>query len=417
MERSKLYTHDGDGKLVKSVVNGVTTYYPSTAYHEEGTKITKYYNLGEQRVAMRTNGTLTWLVTDHLGSTNVTANADGSLQSEMRYRPFGETRYTNGITPTDYRYTGQLQPAEAGLYFYSARWYDPQLGRFIQADTVVPGAGNPGAYDRYAYVLNNPINLTDPFGHGCRRNLGAGHFSEMDCPEDAWSYNGDPATGEEPSVNIYQQTISAVYNITTTGGNWTKAQAKELLHTLEAVDAGIDKFTGGKGLNWINNNWGGSSISTGSNDPITEFNNQFFNGRSHVIGSHVFMSEGFQSNRWAISDGGGDAWIAHEFTHVWDNRTSILSTATIIGGGAGDVLMDLVGGESTAPFGLRFTDNSLQVREGFEFPPEPNWNYGNSSPADYFANTFVAAVLFPEKSNVPQISVSFMRILIQLTSK
>ncbi len=165
MERSKLYTHNGDGYLVKSVVNGITTYYPSTAYQEEETKITKYYSLGGQKVAMRTNGVLTWLVTDHLGSTNVTANADGSLQSEMRYRAFGETRYTNGITPTDYRYTGQLQQAEVGLYFYNARWYDPQLGRFIQADTLIPGAGNSKPYDRYSYVLNNPINFNDPSGH------------------------------------------------------------------------------------------------------------------------------------------------------------------------------------------------------------------------------------------------------------
>jgi hypothetical protein len=50
-----------------------------------------------------------------------------------------------------------------GLYFYNARWYDPSLGRFIQADTVTP----PGVLgmDRYAYVSNNPIRYNDPTGH------------------------------------------------------------------------------------------------------------------------------------------------------------------------------------------------------------------------------------------------------------
>ena len=49
--------------------------------------------------------------------------------------------------------------------FYVARWYDPVLGRFAQADTVVPGAGNPMAWDRYAYVNNNPVGYSDPTGH------------------------------------------------------------------------------------------------------------------------------------------------------------------------------------------------------------------------------------------------------------
>jgi RHS repeat-associated protein len=53
------------------------------------------------------------------------------------------------------------------LMFYNARWYDPYLARFAQADSIVP-AGVQG-YDRYAYVNNNPVNYNDPSGHiGCR---------------------------------------------------------------------------------------------------------------------------------------------------------------------------------------------------------------------------------------------------------
>ncbi len=49
--------------------------------------------------------------------------------------------------------------------YYGARWYDPSLGRFAQADTVLPGAGNPQAWDRYAYSLNNALKYVDPSGH------------------------------------------------------------------------------------------------------------------------------------------------------------------------------------------------------------------------------------------------------------
>ena len=53
--------------------------------------------------------------------------------------------------------------ADFGLMFYKARWYDSSLGRFAQADSIVP-AGVQG-YDRYAYGLNNPSRYTDPSGH------------------------------------------------------------------------------------------------------------------------------------------------------------------------------------------------------------------------------------------------------------
>ncbi len=50
--------------------------------------------------------------------------------------------------------------------FYNARWYDPALSRFAQADSIVP-AGVQGL-DRYAYVNNNPLRYTDPTGHICQ---------------------------------------------------------------------------------------------------------------------------------------------------------------------------------------------------------------------------------------------------------
>jgi RHS repeat-associated protein len=83
----------------------------------------------------------------------------------MRYRAFGATRFTSGVTPTTFRYTGQREEAGLGLYYYGARWYDPALGRFVQADTIVPNPGDPQAFDRYAYVNNNPLKYIDPSGH------------------------------------------------------------------------------------------------------------------------------------------------------------------------------------------------------------------------------------------------------------
>jgi hypothetical protein len=59
------------------------------------------------RTADSTTSSLVYFLGDHLGSTSLTVNPDGSKIAEMRYTAWGETRYTSGVTPTDYQYTGQ----------------------------------------------------------------------------------------------------------------------------------------------------------------------------------------------------------------------------------------------------------------------------------------------------------------------
>jgi RHS repeat-associated protein len=108
---------------------------------------------------------VTYLHGDHLGSTSLTTNEAGAVVARVLYYPYGETRYTEGTLQTDYQYTGQRNEQGIGLYDYVARFYDPALGRFVSADTVVPNPANPQDLNRYAYVRNNPLSYTDPSGH------------------------------------------------------------------------------------------------------------------------------------------------------------------------------------------------------------------------------------------------------------
>ena len=131
-----------------------------------GSSVTKYYFAGSQRIAMRKDTTLYYLLSDHLGSTSIVTDAAGTVISQTRYKAWGEVRHQSGVTPTEYGFTGQFShTADFGLMFYNARWYDPALGRFAQADSIVP----PGVQglDRYAYVNNSPMNYVDPSGHIC----------------------------------------------------------------------------------------------------------------------------------------------------------------------------------------------------------------------------------------------------------
>jgi RHS repeat-associated protein len=172
---SATFTYDGDGNRIKATVAGATTTFVGNYFEWTGSTSTmvKYYFAGGTRMAMRTGGNadanVKWLFGDHLGSTSVTADYTGALLSRTLYKPWGGVRYQSGTLPTDYTYTGQYShTGDFGLMFYNARWYDPALGRMAQADTMVPGAGNPMAWDRYAYGFNNPIKYIDPSGHiGC----------------------------------------------------------------------------------------------------------------------------------------------------------------------------------------------------------------------------------------------------------
>lgn len=209
-----------------------------------GERWTSYYHAGVRRVALRVQDgdtaseAVSFLFGDHLGSTSVVADGTGSLIAEMGYLPWGELRFESGASPTDYGYTDQYNETDdTGLLFYNARWYDPALGRFAQADTVVPGASdadastmsgvadamftpltvgyqenailekanrdarviqdeggmlfqddaahfilgvhNPKAseknIDRFSYVENNPLRFTDPTGHKVGGNVDFGY--------------------------------------------------------------------------------------------------------------------------------------------------------------------------------------------------------------------------------------------------
>ena len=94
------------------------------------------------------------------GSASLTTDASGIKTSELRYRPFGEVRYSSESAPSQYQFTGQEAETGVGsLYNYGAREYSPILDRFISADTIVPGAGNPQNLNRYSYAPGNPMTV------------------------------------------------------------------------------------------------------------------------------------------------------------------------------------------------------------------------------------------------------------------
>ena len=108
-----------------------------------------------------------YYIADHLGSSSVMTDRAGVLVQHYEYAAYGNERYNAG-TPAlqvSNRYTGQVLDEETGLYYYNARYYDPELGRFTQPDTIVPDPSHSQSLNRYTYANNSPLVYVDPSGH------------------------------------------------------------------------------------------------------------------------------------------------------------------------------------------------------------------------------------------------------------
>jgi hypothetical protein len=83
-----------------------------------------------------------------------------------------------------------------GLMDYKSRFYSPMLGRFIQPDNIIPGAGNPQSWNRFSYVWNNPINFNDPTGYAGDGNNPCGVLGDQCAIQALLIYPSPPILGQ-----------------------------------------------------------------------------------------------------------------------------------------------------------------------------------------------------------------------------
>ncbi|AZR73477.1 hypothetical protein BBF96_08830 [Anoxybacter fermentans] len=108
------------------------------------------------------------------------SNGTGKVVWEQDYLPFGEDLYKPGTSivnfevETRYKFTGQRQVVGIGLYYYGARYYDPEIGRFITEDVYPGNLINQLSQNLYIYVLQNPLKYVDPLGYMANLTAGTG---------------------------------------------------------------------------------------------------------------------------------------------------------------------------------------------------------------------------------------------------
>jgi RHS repeat-associated protein len=164
--------YDADGQMIRRMENAGQASEADSVFlgklYEDDLKVnlvTKHYFFNGQIVAQKDNAEVTFVLTDHLGSTAMTLYTSGTTKGQQRYDPWGDSRWSSNYSHMGYRYTSQRWDGKMKLLDYNARYYDPEIGKFISADTIVPGDNKTQALNRYSYSFNRPIISTDPNGH------------------------------------------------------------------------------------------------------------------------------------------------------------------------------------------------------------------------------------------------------------
>ncbi len=290
----------------------------------------------------------------------------GVIMSTAYFLPYGGYRYPSTPPPselTDTGFTGHKHNDSVGLIYMQARFYVPSIGRFAIADSIVPGPTNPQAFNRYSYVLGNPIRYTDPSGH-CAQD-------DSECWEIA-----------DQLYSQYGWTIEGI---------WSLEQVKTMLEGAQLLEAWIESILFEQGLpqnvnarGVMRTLFGGATIAHPSDFSGFRLMDEG-NGYHHVWGTTVYMLDEFTSGQ-----------LIHEMFHIADNKFGFdeLGGSAAWGGGPADDMVQTVGQDISDCF-YRSRCSGYGYTPGAEPPPGSPGSYAWEGPSEDFAQTGRYSALNP----------------------
>tara|TARA_B110001454_G_scaffold219058_1_gene249667 strand:+ start:18570 stop:19886 length:1317 start_codon:yes stop_codon:yes gene_type:complete len=172
---SRAYIYDGDNVISEfdNSGNRLTTHIHSSL-RDDDILSTEVTTNGKDSGIAKNAGRYHY-IKDHLGSIEAVTDSSGEIIQKISYSTFGKVekivdRNSIDITnspnvSTAYSFNGRELDRESGLIYYRARYYSPELGRFIQKDPDPGVISKPATFaNKYAYVENNPLKFRDPKG-------------------------------------------------------------------------------------------------------------------------------------------------------------------------------------------------------------------------------------------------------------
>ncbi len=254
---------------------------------------------------------------DHLGSIELVTNHFGEVIDRLSYTPWGQRRqdvwthgnsFHKGVERRGFTGHEHLAYADFELIHMNGRVYDPALARFVSADPFADGLAASQSLNRYAYVGNNPVSLTDPSGHFIGIILGFA-FSHLTTSITAKVVLGAVIGGLQTAIS---------------GGDW-----EDVLQgaALGGVAAGIAH---------------GIGEHFGHNPSVFDFGNEFGRALAHGLsqgGLHEVAGGGFGDGFLGGFFGsvGSSLMSSPGFGNTFDTRSSRLFAAVVIGGTASEL--------------------------------------------------------------------------------
>jgi len=166
------FTYDGDGKRTSKTVDGATTNYtydvntalPVVLVEGSDAGDTRYIYGLDLITRVAPDGSAGYYHYDGLGSTRQLTDEAGDAVAGYEYGAFGRLRAMSGSSSNPFQFTGEQMDDETQLAYLRARFYDPEIGRFLMIDPFEGFDSIVSTLNRYAYGENRPTVLTDPSG-------------------------------------------------------------------------------------------------------------------------------------------------------------------------------------------------------------------------------------------------------------
>ena len=167
------YTYNAEDVRIRNLcANEDTTYTYNTnaklsmlLMKTTGGVVTKYV-YGKGLIGEETGGAFKTYHFDCRGSTIAITNASGNITDTFAYDTYGKQIARTGTSKVIFGYNGRdgVVTEDNGLIYMRARYYSPEMKRFINADIVAGGISNAITLNRFAYANGNPVSFVDPFG-------------------------------------------------------------------------------------------------------------------------------------------------------------------------------------------------------------------------------------------------------------
>ncbi len=163
------FKYDVLNRRIEKTINSTTTKYLYDGLdiiqelNQDGSLKANYIrglNIDEPLARIKADGTIRYYQTDALGSVIALTDENGIVKTTYSYDPFGNVTVSGETSDNPFQFAGRENDG-TGLYYYRARYYSPELQRFISEDPIGFGGGD---VNLYVMVGNNPVNFVDPLG-------------------------------------------------------------------------------------------------------------------------------------------------------------------------------------------------------------------------------------------------------------